>query len=1009
MPVKTESSRGRQEPLMTLSPLAPPFFSCSSYVKLIARDAMLGYAKASLTDFDFSLFYQILCDWESSPTLTQCFAKWQKFNLNVSLTENSLHILSFNVRGLDLRIHEVILLSSSFNLDILILQEIGRFDLPYCRQAFYNYKLFYQKGENSNGGVMILVKNDIKSYEIYVSTPNVCAVEINMEEEKLRLLGLYASDSRSWKWDDISPLITDKCVIYGDFNTDIKADGTKAEALLEWADAHLLAPFLPDSPTSLRSDRTIDFAFSNYFTPDIHTYKGNTTSDHKPILSIVPTKHKENALGRNIHWKVFTLFTEYVYSYWEDRWNLLFLDGVYNDYISFLSLLISRCTITFPLKKYRIAIPGELRSFLSYTRAMSFKQLRSHDENLKHEVSKLKKVAKAQIKHYISSKLNLNLAGIYSSSPLSVAFWSRTKKFFKPSSTSLHGFILPNGSTIKDAQSMATEAVNYYENFFRKHENIIRPHPYTDAPFPLWENFNEEIPQVGIEEVIDIVINRSSKKSCDAHGLCNFMFRFLPLPYWSLLTKIFNLSLSKAIMPTAWKDVRMLLLAKKDSICWPSATRPISLLDIFLKINEKVFLTRFQDILTKRGLLPDTQSGFRQKFRLQTRVLLFLEQTLSLMANSSPVATVFVDFKTAFDQLWFEGCIGKLRRLGIPNSFLKWIETWLSNRRAFVEVKGIKSRWFQIFRGGPQGSVLTPTIFITYHSDMTSFLNSASSFMFADDLAAVVGGRIGDKYSQQCLDLECRLKSFTDALEFYATLSVQPINYEKTECLWSARAIGNPKFEIVIGENKVKWTKEFKYLGYWITPKIGWNNMISKSMLKIRQRIARVNSFTLFGTTSIRLRKTLFLSYVLPLFTNLFILYPLFTQKQRDDLSHFYYTSLKRIMHCNQWGDSFFAYIFDEISLDDRCFRYWNRYIESLANTIDGELLFEQANLNEFRSLWLQSQYPIKGLHKSKRFVEYTSVFEKCMQWCVSNASRSSVIDYDILEIQTLEGFPETF
>ncbi|CAF4592906.1 unnamed protein product [Rotaria socialis] len=518
-------------------------------------------------------------------------------------------------------------------------------------------------GENSNGGVMILIKNSIISKEIKCSIPNVCVTEIDNEGSKTRILGVYATESRTWNWNDISPYINENCLMFGDFNIDIKNDGTKAEALLTWADTFLLAPFIPEESTSLRSDRTIDFVFSNNHRVDIQTYKGNTTSDHKPTISIVPLKVKENSNG---------------------------------------------------------------------------------------------------------------------------------------------------------------------------------PHPYTDAPCSIEENDNDTIPEVQTLELIDIVRQRSKKRSCDAHGISNFMFQFLPSLYWSLLKKLYNWSFSTAITPSAWNDVRMLLLAKKDPICTPSLTRPISLLDVFLKINEKAFLTRFQNIINNKGLLPDTQSGFRENFRLQTRVLLFLEQVMSMMANSTPVATIFVDFKTAFDQLWFDGFIGKLKRMGIPTPFLKWIENWLLNRRAYVEIKGQKSRWFSIYRGGPQGSILTPTVFITYHSDMTNYLNMASSFMFADDLAAVVSGRIGEKYNIQCLDLERKLKSVIDALEFYSILSVQPINYEKTVGLWSARAIGTPKFDLYMSEKNIQWTREFKYLGYWITPKLGWNTMINKTKLKIRQRVALI-------------------------------------------------------------------------------------------------------------------------------------------------------------------------
>ena len=72
------------------------------------------------------------------------------------------------------------------------------------------------------------------------------------------------------------------------------------------------------------------------------------------------------------------------------------------------------------------------------------------------------------------------------------------------------------------------------------------------------------------------------------------------------------------------------------------------------------------------------------------------------MSNSAPVATVFVDFKSAFDQLWFDGCLGKLSRMGIPVTYINWIRACLSDRRAIIEVQDKRSGWFTINRGGPQ-------------------------------------------------------------------------------------------------------------------------------------------------------------------------------------------------------------------------------------------------------------------------------------------------------------------
>ncbi|CAF4326339.1 unnamed protein product, partial [Adineta steineri] len=213
------------------------------------------------------------------------------------------------------------------------------------------------------------------------------------------------------------------------------------------------------------------------------------------------------------------------------------------------------------------------------------------------------------------------------------------KRFIKPTSSSLNGFIVSSGAIVNDSIGMCDIAADFYEDFFRRSDNIVRPHPYVDAPLLDFDNKDDPIPEVSLDELLQEVDSIKKKKSLDAHGLSNYMFNSLHSSHWSFLLHLYNLSFSSAVLPVAWKDTRILLLAKKDSICSPALTRPISLLDCFQKVGEKLFLSRFRDVLYRRGLLPNNQSGFREGF-------------------SSPTVTLFVDFKSAFDMLWHEGCVG---------------------------------------------------------------------------------------------------------------------------------------------------------------------------------------------------------------------------------------------------------------------------------------------------------------------------------------------------------------
>ncbi|CAF0971151.1 unnamed protein product [Rotaria magnacalcarata] len=310
-----------------------------------------------------------------------------------------------------------------------------------------------------------MVKSSLNVKRVECILPNVCAVDI-LTEETTRIIGVYASENRSWKWEQISPFITNNCALFGDFNVDLEMDASKAGTLLEWADIHSLAPFTPKVPTSRRSNRVIDFAFSNRTSIDIQTYSGNTTSDHLPVLAVLSTKIKDKCKGKSVHWKVFNLITEFTFPYWEARWLLNGVDDTYNDYVQFLGFLIARCSTLFPLSQYRVAIPADLRAFLSYIRALSFRRMRTKNIELKNHVNDLRKIAKLELQKFISSQLSLALGHRHTSSSISVNFWSETKRFIKPSSSSLNALLSQTGEVVYDSSKMSELAADYYEDFF---------------------------------------------------------------------------------------------------------------------------------------------------------------------------------------------------------------------------------------------------------------------------------------------------------------------------------------------------------------------------------------------------------------------------------------------------------------------------------------------------------------------------------------------------------------
>ena len=86
----------------------------------------------------------------------------------------------------------------------------------------------------------------------------------------------------------------------------------------------------------------------------------------------------------------------------------------------------------------------------------------------------------------------------------------------------------------------------------------------------------------------------------------------------------------------------------------------------------------------------------------------------------------------AFDKVWHEGLIFKLKTYGVEGNLLKLLENYLTDRQQRVVLNGRTSSWQNVYAGVPQGSVLGPLLFLIYINDLPDELTSMCK-IFADD------------------------------------------------------------------------------------------------------------------------------------------------------------------------------------------------------------------------------------------------------------------------------------
>ena len=99
---------------------------------------------------------------------------------------------------------------------------------------------------------------------------------------------------------------------------------------------------------------------------------------------------------------------------------------------------------------------------------------------------------------------------------------------------------------------------------------------------------------------------------------------------------------------------------------------------------------------------------------------------------SLKVGSVFLDISKAFDKVWHEGLLYKLKIMGMSGKRCNPLESYLADRLQKVILNGQASSWRLVLAGVPKGSILATLLFLVYINDLPGELKSNAE-LFADD------------------------------------------------------------------------------------------------------------------------------------------------------------------------------------------------------------------------------------------------------------------------------------
>ena len=196
---------------------------------------------------------------------------------------------------------------------------------------------------------------------------------------------------------------------------------------------------------------------------------------------------------------------------------------------------------------------------------------------------------------------------------------------------------------------------------------------------------------------------------------------------------IFDESLKNGVFPEIWKRAYVVPVHKKDKGLVKNY-HPISLLPIFGKIFERVIYNSLFNYFLSNKLFTPSQSGFLAGDSCIAQLLSIIRE-IQTAFDENPTADVrgvFLDISKAFDKVWHDGLLYKLKAYDVQGELLSLLRNYLQKRKQRVVLNGQTSEWRDIISGVPQGSVLGPLPFLIYINDLPDGLTSLRK-IFAND------------------------------------------------------------------------------------------------------------------------------------------------------------------------------------------------------------------------------------------------------------------------------------
>ena len=289
--------------------------------------------------------------------------------------------------------------------------------------------------------------------------------------------------------------------------------------------------------------------------------------------------------------------------------------------------------------------------------------------------------------------------------------------------------------------------------------------------------------------------------------------------------------------PLSWSSSTLIPILKNNKPpSDPASYRPISLSSCASKIFERMVNSRIRVYLESNQKLTLYQNGFRPGRSTADNLIHIIDSAQRGFQQKQVTVALFLDLKAAFDKVHHSSLLIKLHEIGVRGRLATFIKNFLNNRTFSVRCgKDFSERTAQE-NGVPQGSPLSPTLFLILINDVFSDMSSISPqikySLYADDLAVW--------FSHACVDTaNLYIQQALNSIQRWCCRwGVQISPAKSASLVFSQRPRHNtPHIPLNLNGENIPQVNNFKYLGLTLDRRLTFNAHIADLKQRCSRRI----------------------------------------------------------------------------------------------------------------------------------------------------------------------------